>query len=325
MKQNARLSELGEAFLLQHILDSLNDFGDLLLPKGDDAAALKFSGRLVLAVDMFVEKTDKPHAMSWRHAGYKAVVSVLSDLAAKGAEPKYLLTSLGLRGDMLFEEFKELWNGILECTSDYNVRVLGGDLGENESVVIDVTCVGEGDNLIPRNGAKAGELIAVTGLFGDTGAALHALLNNLQADEEILNSFLKPKARIREGKALANTGVVSACIDSSDGLAASLHQIAQASNVALMIHRLPVSRKAEEYARDHNLNIRNLVLYSGEEYELVFTFSRDGLDKVERALDEVGCKIYVIGEVADGQGVYLVEDNGSVEELKLRGFEHFKT
>jgi len=324
MKREARLSEIGEGLLLKHILDTLGDSGDLLLPKGDDAAALEFGGRLVMAVDMFVEKTDKPASMGWRYAGYKAVAAVLSDIAAKGAEPRYLLTSLGLRGDMLFGEFEELWSGILECSRDYGVRVLGGDLSETGEVVVDVTCIGVGGNLIPRGGARVGELVAVTGAFGDTGAALHALLNNIEAEEDILMRFLKPRTRLREGRALAETGLVSACIDSSDGLAASLYHIAEASNVAIVVHKLPVSGKAGEYAEEHNLDLKELVLYSGEEYELVFTFSRDGVDRVREALEKVGCGLYVIGEVAEGRGVYLVDEEGGVEDIRFKGFEHFR-
>ena len=324
MRGDARVSELGERFLLEYILDTLGGVEGSLLPRGDDAADLEFSGRLVVAVDMFVEKTDKPPAMGWRYVGYKAVVSVLSDLAAKGAEPLYLLTSLGLRGDLLYEEFRELWGGVLECAGEYGVVVLGGDLGEAEDVVVDVTCIGKGERLIPRNGARPGELIAVTGPFGETGAALHALLNNVEADERLLRCFLRPRARVREGKILASTGLVSACTDSSDGLAVSLHHIAEMSNVAMVLHTLPVSEKAREYAYEHGLDLRELALYSGEEYELVFTFRREGLEEVREALNRLGCEVYVVGEVAEGSGVYLTEEGGKMVELKLRGFEHFR-
>jgi len=321
---NTMVCEVGEESLLEYILRTLRGFEEGLLPRGDDAAALEFHGNLVMAVDMFVEKTDKPEKMSWRDAGYKAVVSSLSDLAAKGAEPKYLLVSLGLRRDMKVREFNELWSGVLECSSEYDVVILGGDLGEADNVVIDVTCIGCGDRLIPRNGARVGDLIAVTGEFGKTGAALHALLNGEEVDNRLLEAFLRPRARIREGKALAGTGAVSSCIDSSDGLAFSLSQITRLSGVAAVIHSLPASREAEEYASRHSLEINNLVLYSGEEYELVFTFNRDKLDDVKTALESVGCRLLVIGEIAEGQGVYLKTREGDVVKLRTGGFEHFK-
>jgi len=321
-----RIREMGERKLLEHILSTLREKSiEGFLPVGDDAAAVSFDGKLVVASDMLVEYTDKPPRMTWRQAGRKAVVSTISDIAAKGAEPRYILVSLGLRPDMLFIDFQELWRGIVDASDEYSTTILGGDINECSTVVVDVMCIGSGDKLIPRSGAREGELVGTTGLFGRTGAGLHALLNNIEADREILEAVLNPSARVREGKALAETGAVSSCIDSSDGLAYSLWQLAEMSNVGIVIEKLPASREAVEYAEQHGLEAERLILYGGEEYELIFTFNREKEDEVRRTLSKTGCELHVIGEVINEHGVFMKSKDGKMTRLSPVGYEHFKT
>jgi len=294
----------------------------MLLPIGDDAAALSFNGTLVTSVDMLVEETDVPPGMTMYQAGWKAVVSAVSDLAAKGAAPKYLLVSLGLKPSTDLEDFKQLIAGLYEAAVRYNAAIVGGDINSSSSNVFSVTAIGEADKLIPRDGAKPGDLLAVTGYFGKTYAGLHALLNKRSADNSLLESILKPIAKVREGIAIARSGYASSSIDSSDGLAESLYLLSEASGVGFEVREMPLDPIARDYCSKNDLDVFDATFYGGEEYEIVFTFKREYSREMEETLKNVGSSLLVIGEAIEQQVVRFVSQD--VEKIiERKGWQHF--
>lgn len=276
-----------------------------------------------MSLDVLVAETDIPPGMGWRRAGAKAVVAVVSDMAAKSAQPKYLMTGLGLRGDMTFGDFEDLWLGIESAAAMYGASIIGGDVNQCTSPFIGVTAIGSAQTTHTRGGAKPGDLVACTGLFGSTSAGLHALLNGRpeHASQRILESVYSPKARLKEGLALATVGGVTACIDSSDGLAESLYCIAEASGVGIHVSSPPADPEAEKYAEEHGLDFLKMMMYGGEEYELVFTFEERCLGDVRRAL---GSSLNIIGRVVEDGGV-RVDYGGKSLEVARMGWEHFKS
>ncbi|MDJ0269964.1 MAG: thiamine-phosphate kinase [Aigarchaeota archaeon] len=322
---SSTLSDVGEDWVLAYIQRRLGAPHSPLLGRGDDATAFRYSGVLVLSTDMLVEDTDVPPGMSWEQVGRKAVVAVVSDLAAKGAEPLYILTSLGLKPSMLIQEFEELWRGLETGCREYGISIVGGDTNQCDSVVISVAGVGRADNgLIPRSGARPGDILATTGMFGETAAGLHALLNNIRENYGLIESVLNPRARLKEGRELARSGVVSSCIDSSDGLARSLIQLANASRVGFEIDNIPVSEAVERYAADNRLDPLSLALYGGEEYELVFTVKQDGIDMLSRRLAAMGSRLIILGRVIEDAGVIRAYYRGKWHDVIEGGWEHFK-
>ncbi|MEM2106165.1 MAG: thiamine-phosphate kinase, partial [Candidatus Bathyarchaeia archaeon] len=181
--------------------------------------------------------------------------------------------------------------------------------------------------VVLRSGAKPGDIVAVTGFFGKTAAGLKILLEGLRAPPKVrkvlVESVFMPHARLKEGLALSQTGAVTSTIDSSDGLAWSLHEIAKASKVGFLIDNLPAAKEVEEFAKIHKLNVSELALYGGEEYELVLTVKPKLWRRAEKAVEAVGGKLLQIGRVTADKEVILAVDEKR-EPIEPRGWEHFK-
>lgn len=305
----------------------------LPVPLGDDVSAVEIGeGHLVVfKMDMLVDKTDVPPSMSLWQASRKAVVMNISDFAAKGVKPIAMLVSLGLPKKLATrKDAEQIGKGLNAAAREYDAYVIGGDTNEASDLVISVSLFGtaEKNALMLRNGAKPGDLVAVTGFFGKTAAGLKILVENFRAPEEIseilIDSVLMPYARLKEGLALSRTKAVTASIDSSDGLAWSLYEIAMASNVGFQINNLPTTREVESFAEVNKLNPMELTLYGGEEYELVLTVKPKLWEKAKKSVERIGGKLLPIGKVTAGKQV-LLEINGVNRVIQRGGWEHFKS
>ncbi|MGI0091031.1 MAG: thiamine-phosphate kinase [Nitrososphaerales archaeon] len=250
-------------------------------PFDDDAAWLQNSSNkklLVTKSDMLVATTDAPKQMSSAQMATKSVVSCVSDLAAKGAAPLFCLVSLGFPKKCANHEFVGgLALGFARAQKEYGVQIIGGDINETVSdVVIDCTIFGFSDRIVKRSGARPGDLIGVSGEFGHQSAGLQILLGkaqysrNSKFSRRAIDSILDPKARLRLGLKISRN--LSSCTDSSDGLAISLYHLAESSRVNFVLDRLPMARCVKEFASENKLRADSLVLFGGEEFELVFTF-----------------------------------------------------
>lgn len=325
------LEELGERKIIEIILEHLEKMPNMPIPFGDDASAIDV-GHEKLAVfktDMLVGKTDVPKGMNIWQAARKAVVMNISDLAAKGTQPIAILTSLGLPKDYTEKDIEQISKGMNAGAREYNAYVLGGDTSEATDLIISCSALGitEKRFLMKRSGAKPGDIAAVTGSFGKTSAGLKFLLKGLPTPvgikQTLVDAILMPQARLKEGLALAKTGTVTASIDSSDGLAWSLHEIAKASNIGFSIDNLPTAKEAEEFAKTNNLNPIELSLYGGEEYELVITVTPKLWKKAKDAVRNVGTQLIKIGKVTKERSLILKSEK-RILQIEPRGWEHFK-
>jgi thiamine-monophosphate kinase len=267
--------------------------------------------------------------MSLWQAARKAVIMNLSDLAAKGAKPVALLVSVGLPADLTETEILEISKGLNAGAREYNAYILGGDTNQAPDLIINCTAIGtcKKRHLMKRRGAKPNDILAVTGLFGKTASGLKILMNNLSApelEEPLVESVIMPKARVNEGTALAESNAVTACIDSSDGLAWSLHELSAASNVGFCIDCLPVDSCAEQFAELHGFSSLELALYGGEEYELVVTVDPSLWQTAKKAVESAGGCLIRIGSVTEDQKI-VVDVGGNKVFVVARGWEHFKT
>jgi len=279
----------------------------------------------VIKTDMLVSKTDVPPQMSLWQAARKAVVMNVSDLAAKGVKPMALLASIGVPRSLKQRDIKQIGEGLNEGAREYSAYILGGDTNESTDLIISCTAFGMGKkrNLMLRSGAKPGDIVAVTGFFGKTTAGLKILLQNLSAPSRmrktLVDSVLMPCARLKEGLSLAETRAVTASIDSSDGLAWSLHEISRASDVGFLIHKLPIADEAEQLAKTHRLDPIELCLYGGEEYELVITVKPSLWKKATKKVS-----LIKIGRVTREKTLILKQRKKTLP-IEARGWEHFKT
>jgi len=323
---------LGERKIIQIIQGHLDLMPKMPIPFGDDVSAWDIgNGNLaILKTDMLVSKTDIPPGMTLWQAARKAVVMNISDFAAKGVKPKAVLVSLGLPKEMGEKDVEELAGGLNAAAREYGAYVIGGDTGEASDLVISLSLFGTAarSEVILRSGARPGDILAVTGFFGKTSAGLKILLHNLDVPKKLrdvlVESVLLPHARLREGLALRRAGAVSAAIDSSDGLAWSLHEVARASNVGFTVDKLPIAREAERFAKDNNIDPVKLGLYGGEEYEIILTVRPSLWIAAERAVKRVRGRLLQIGIVTAKKSV-LFEMNGKKRIIEPRGYEHFKT
>ena len=324
--------KLGEREIIEIIFSKLDKTSRMSVPFGDDVSAIKLGNNLVavLKTDMLVAETDVPPKMSFWQASRKAIVMNISDFAAKGVKPTAILVSLGLPRKLAREDVvKQIAEGLNAGAREYDAYILGGDT--NEACDLIIACmlygVAEENRIVSRGGAKPGDYVAVTGLFGKTSAGLKILLENLKTpkriEKRLVNSVLMPKARLKEGLALAETGAVTASIDSSDGLAWSLHEIAKASKVGFEIDKVPMAPEAEKFAKIHNLDPIELCFYGGEEYELVVTIKPKLWSKAQKAVEKTGGKLFKIGKVIRERTIRLKIEDKTIP-IEARGWEHFK-
>lgn len=331
-KNQKTTSELGEHRIIEIIEKHLTPMPDIAVPFGDDISAINLDDKrvAVLKTDMLVAKTDIPKDMNLFQAARKAIVMNVSDFASKGVKPTVALVALGLPRHFEESDIEAIAQGLNAGAREYGAYVVGGDTNEATDLIISVSIYGtaEKSRLILRSGAKPGDILAVTGLFGKTRGGLRLLLAGGVTSQELQRSLteavLMPKAKLSEGLALAGCNMVTASIDSSDGLALSLNEISRLSNVGFLIDNLPVAKEALQYAESNGLNASDLALYGGEEYELVVTVKPDGWAVAEAAVEGVGGKLLPIGYATEDKQI-LLDFNGEKYAVQTRGWEHFKS
>ena len=327
----ATVGDVGERALIELMLRHITPMPGTPVPFWDDVVAVGLGdGRAaVLNADMLVWETDVPRGMTPLQAGRKAVVMNFSDLGAKGVRPQAFLASLGIPRGTRVRVVEELARGFEAGAREHGGYVIGGDTNEAPGIVVSGVALGVAreDALMRREGAEPGDLLATTGLFGETAAAFKILLEGYDAPrglrEALLDPVYNPATRVEEGVALAGSGSVSASIDSSDGLAISLHDLTRSSSVGFRLDRVPISPNARRFAGLHGLDPAGLALYGGEEYELVFTVRPSGLEAARESLRSVGGELIVLGEATADKDIFYVED-GAERAVEKEGWNHFR-
>ncbi len=303
-----QLKDLGERKIIEILA---KHFG---IDKLDDCAAIPFNDSFFLiTTDMVNEKTHFPEGTTPHHIGWFSVAVNLSDIAAKGGKPVGITLSIGIPGHENDHFIKEFARGATECAQRFNTPILGGDTKEMDSITVCGTAFGTitQQEFMPRYGMKVGDAVCVTGVLGRAGAVLSAIKKRNATLDELL--LVIP--RVREGRAMASLHVATSSMDISDGLASSLYQLSILNAIGFRIHmeKIPMGREREkEYA-----------LYSGGDYELLFTVPKEKVRVAKKRLQKIGCPLTEIGEVIEEKKVLLVE-NGKETVMENRGYEHFR-
>jgi thiamine-monophosphate kinase len=318
-----KISELNERALIQRIVQLLprHDKNIVVGAGEDDCAVIDMGGDdfLLLTTDMLHRKTDFPQLMSGWQIGWMSVAVNLSDIASKGARPLGVLMAMGLPPDTELDFLEDIIKGMDDCARKFNAYILGGDTDSHDELTMTGTALGSIKKklLVPRSGAKTGDMVCVTGNLGSAGAAIISLEKGISVEPKILKALLEPAPRINEGIALVGTCAVSSMMDISDGLALSLHDIGKASSVGFKIYedRFPVLPEVTDLLEGDEL--LQAVVYTGGDFELLFTVPPDRLGIVRSV-----CPLTVIGEVIN-EGIFIQRAIG-IEELKGKGYEHFQ-
>jgi len=300
---------------------------DVALGVGDDCALLRPpAGQLLaLTTDTMVDGVHFPHATRPGDLGHKALAVNLSDLAAMGAEPAWVTLALTLPAaePAWLEAFA---GGFAALAREHGVALVGGDTTRGPlSVTVQAHGFVPPGQALTRGGARPGDLVYVTGTLGDAGLALLALQGEIRLagpDLAVVRERLdRPRPRVEAGLALR--GIASACIDISDGLAADLGHILEASGAGatLYLERLPVSVTLA--ARLAAAGGWSLPLSGGDDYELCFTVPAARQGEAERALAAAGCPAAWVGVIEAAPGLRCVTPEGDRVDAGRGGWQHF--
>ncbi len=323
-----RVGDLGEFGLIADIRRKLDgSLEGLVRGVGDDTAVFRASGgeNYAYTADAMVEGVHFDSAYTpWHSLGYKALAVNLSDLAAMGGgAPSYALVVLGLREGIEVEAVEELYRGLSDCGREFGCAVVGGDVVSSpERIFISVSLVGclAGEAFLPRDGARPGQLIAVTGNLGDSSLGLRSLMSGGRSDEHCASRHLYPRPRLREGRIALEAGATAA-IDISDGLLRDLGHICEESGVGARVKMedIPISREARMAASALGLDEIEAAVSGGEDYELLVVAD---VEVMRGLVEKAG--FTVIGDIVSGSGVELVDRDGLVVTCERSGYEHFK-
>ncbi|MCL2642827.1 MAG: thiamine-phosphate kinase [Candidatus Bathyarchaeota archaeon] len=327
---------LGEHEIIDILRQRLVLMPSMSVPFGDDVSAVPIGDGgdvAVLKTDMLVAKTDVPFAMSLYCAARKAIVMNVSDFASKGVQPIAVLVGLGLPKNLATKHaVVEIVDGLNFAAREYGAYIVGGDVGETGDLTISVSLYGVAKQsaLMLRKGAKPGDILAVTGLFGKSAAGLQMLFDKTcvvsSENRAVLEqAVFNPCARLVEGLVLSKSGCVSASMDSSDGLAWSLYELMRMSGVGFVVETLPVAAEVVVFAEQNGLDAEQLTLYGGEEYELVLTVNPQSWAVAKAAVEAVGGNLIAIGRATiEKQLTLLITADGKQRCIEPCGYEHFK-
>jgi thiamine-monophosphate kinase len=302
--------DIGERELILRISEILGGV------ENDDCAVIDAGDRyLVATTDMLHRDTDFPDIMNPWQMGWMSVAVNLSDIAAMGAEPAGVLIAAGLPPEVDLFFIDELFSGFGDCASFYGTRILGGDTDSHQELTITGTALGfvEKELVLRRKGARPGDLLCTTGALGGAGGGLWAWQHGVQS--EFITRLLEPEPRLKEGRALAKSQAVTAMMDNSDGLALSLSDLSEVSQVGFLVREeaLPIAAGLVEMVGYEKA--LEMVMSAGGDFELIFTVSPKGLEAARNA-----CALTVIGEVME-EGIWM-EREGERKKIAAKGYEH---
>lgn len=342
MSENrTELSQLGEFGLIDRIKSKFPiSNSSTLIGIGDDAAVID-SGTddVLVSTDMLLEGIHFDLSyMPLQHLGYKAVAVNVSDIAAMNGTAEQIVLSLAISNRFSLEAVDALFEGIHAACKNYNVDLVGGDTSSSASgLVISITVLGRAsrEKIVKRSGAKANDILCVTGDLGAAYLGLQVLerekqvfLSNpdmqpdLEKYEYLVGRQLKPEARMDIIHELRDKNCVpTSMIDVSDGLASELFHLGKSSNLGVKIFedKVPIDHTTFETAIEFKLDPITCALHGGEDYELLFTINPADYDKIKSHPD-----IHFIGHMHnDPTQNVLVTKQQTVVPLQAQGWNHF--
>ncbi|MFQ5329694.1 MAG: thiamine-phosphate kinase [Thermodesulfobacteriota bacterium] len=332
-----KVSDVGEEGLIQ-LLSREFTYDDPRLVEGigDDTSVTLQDGDkcLLTTTDVLVEDVHFSSTYTEPELlGRKAVSTSLSDIAAMGGSPTFLLISLSIPRGTSMEYLRAFYRGARERMDEFGVALIGGNTSSSPGgMTVNVVALGEVpiNEVVLRKGAAPGDIIYVTGCIGDSALGLELLqAGAVQMADTVRNSavmgHLDPTPRVRAGRAIAERRLATAMIDVSDGLLRDLRHITEASScgAAITLSDLPLSPQLREHLAAKPDDIR-LPLAGGEDYELLFTSPIERATSIKALAEEIALPITPIGTIVSKErGVTVLNENGEVTPIQADGFDHF--
>ncbi len=262
----------------------------------------------------------------------KALAVNLSDIAAKGADPKVYLLSIALPKSKNSEWLQEFAKGLLELQLEHNIHLIGGDtVSTSGPLTITITLIGQvpTGKMVLRSRAKPGDALYVTGTIGDSWLGLQSYI-----DKEFLREFsaseicwmkeryLHPYPKNKLSSVIRD--YASASMDISDGLVTDLRKLCEASRLGSIVqtNKIPLSQAAEKYVPKNNAGIEKLIT-GGDDYELLVTVPSDMCELFERESAKQGIAVTEIGEMTDTRNIDILDKSGAKLIINTGGYDHF--
>jgi thiamine-monophosphate kinase len=329
MKSN-NLTSLGEFGFISRIAAAAPSGTSVVTGIGDDAAvtALTHGMQLLTSTDMLLE--DVHFRRSWHdplRLGRKSLAVNISDIAAMGGIPRWATLSLAIPPDLPLDFLDEFTRGFLAMAGEHGVALIGGDtFSSKQGLVISVTIMGEQlpELILRRSSARPGDEIWTTGTLGDAAMGLK-MVERGEGGEYLLDRLLDPTPRTTAGISLAESGLITAMIDVSDGILGDFGHIAEQSVVGgiIRLDALPLSPQFRSAAAGFPSFPHELALAGGEDYELCFTAPPDCREKIIAIMKKCGVEAAPVGIVTSSPEVVVHDAAGAPYHLKNQGFNHF--
>ena len=326
------LADVGEFALVQQILLPTVVVSDIASPLGDDCVYVHLPSE---PNDLVVTSDVAPRPLAWhlghesyRTWGWYAVVINLSDLAAAGATPLVITTSVEAPGNMIVDDFREFFEGMAEACQEYGIANGGGNVREAPKFACHVTAIGVTPTNVQlrRNGAHPGDLIVSVGECGRFANAYVIAKNHgfdsLSPDEK--TQLCRPRARVNEMQILHGNGLVNAASDNSDGVLGTLWNIAEASKCTIELDMSPenLPEYVTEVASEFGYNPWNLLFFWGD-WQVVVSVPSARSDDFWRVAKEHSIPVQHLGRVCEGPPKLMGLSEGRRRKLKLLRNENF--
>jgi thiamine-monophosphate kinase len=272
--------------------------------------------------------------------GYKAAVANLSDIAAMGGSPRYVLSSIAVPASWTAGQLERLYRGLMQACRPYHVELVGGDTSASGGeAFLSISVIGGVDakRVLTRDGARIGDLLYVTGTLGDSLAGFQLLTGSnvgrasswptrISDERYLCRRHLRPSPRIREGQLLSRHRLATAAIDLSDGLSGDLVHVCRQSGVGALVDAalLPISSACRSYAEASHQDPVELAMKGGEDYELLFTLAPTKATRFEQLRRLSGMRAVCIGEITPkASGLRLRGIQGRTAPLRTTSYRHF--
>ena len=283
--------------------------------------------KLVVSVDTYNEKVHFPNFKYPNLVIKKIIRSSISDLIAKGVKPKYyFISGSGNKKSFTKRNLKLISKALNQEQKKYNLKLSGGDTTNSDKVSFSITSIGFSQSIVERNKAKLNDDIYVTGNIGDSFVGLKTIKNNIKINFKLKKYFISkfycpnlPYNIYKHMHKFANTS-----IDISDGLVSDMHKLIndQFLSFEINVNKIPISKNLEVYIKKYN-KVKNQFLFHGDDYQILFTASKNKRLLIKSLAKKLNQKITIIGKINNGYKKNLIKFDNKCQNLtNFEGYSH---